>query len=272
VCWGWPSRVRAMRREDGRHAHARTAWVQKIPLPGRNGLSDRVCEGCDNSCHNDRRGGSAGERRTGASPSSPTRATGATHEETPADGRGPSRPADHHAGVVARDALGHRHRALLDEVLEVPDEHDLVRGLGPGAGVLHLEAPAPRPAGGVVAEAHQLLVGHLRLRVAADGQVARCGEHARDQAVGPADGLGDPHRVRLQPRAPCRRDRRPPFGAGALDGREAAALERRCADLAADLRRAVDGRAAVPDPLERRDLLLAQRVCLPAHASPHATA
>ena len=35
----------------------------KIPLPGRNGLSGRVCDKCVNSRHKDRRDGSAGERR-----------------------------------------------------------------------------------------------------------------------------------------------------------------------------------------------------------------
>lgn len=37
-----------------------------MPLPGRNGFADRVCDNCDNSCHKAPEDGSAEEAPLGA--------------------------------------------------------------------------------------------------------------------------------------------------------------------------------------------------------------
>ena len=69
-----------------------------------------------------------------------------------------------HGGVVAGDTGRDRHRDGVDEIVEVPHQHDLVARVGPGARVLDLELPAPRPVRRVEACPGLLLVGDLSSR------------------------------------------------------------------------------------------------------------
>ena len=64
--------------------------------------------------------------------------------------------------------LADRHRRLVDQVLEVPDEDDFTPSSATGTGVAHLEPPAPRSVRRVFAELHQLRV--LQLDLATFGQ------------------------------------------------------------------------------------------------------
>ena len=170
----------------------------------------------------------------------------------------PVREVRLHRGVVSPRVLRDRHRDGIDQLVEVPDENDLIARAAPRAGVLHLKAPALGPAGRMKAQPHQLLVGGPGLVAVAESQSAAGSQHSLDQVVCPFVVVCRPRGVSLQPRATRLGERGRPRRPPAPDGHKAAAVQRAGRDPAAVVGVAVATRTGIPDPFEHAYLVVRQ--------------